>query len=343
MFSAEYKNSVNSVQLPADYKSKILSALREQAKQLDTDESDQTNEVITLTETPAEEQINNTQVIPFESPRKEKNESYKNFLRVLPGIAAAMVILIGALLFMNFSINTLPKTKDFNFTVASATNLSNIKGAKLTFRNSSGEVVKNEDGSPVTAFTNEKGNATVTLPASEDYTAEVSINGYIPFETAVNNQFIYVSPVMDENTYRAVLTWDKECDLDAILTVTKGEATEQLFYFSSSIKNEQGQVIAALDTDSKKADAPETITFNATENGIFRFSVASYSSLKYSDESILRNSNAQVCLYKGDSKIGEYNLSLDAQGNAWCVFEIKDSKLITVDSTYSVNAITEVR
>ena len=147
---------------------------------------------------------------------------------------------------------------------------------------------------------------------------------------------------MNEDTYRAVLTWENNCDLDAILTMTKGEEKEQLFYFKSDIKNEQGEVIAALDTDSAVLGAPETITFNTTEDGLFRFSVASYSSLVNSGKADLGVSEAQVTLYKGSTVVDTFKVNDDTQDNAWCVFEIRNGKLHITDSTYSINAITEV-
>ena len=45
-FSAEYKNAVNSISLPADYKEKILSALREEDKKLQDNIPEKTTEII---------------------------------------------------------------------------------------------------------------------------------------------------------------------------------------------------------------------------------------------------------------------------------------------------------
>lgn len=346
-FTAEYKDSVTdvieTVVLPTDYKSKILSALREQAQNTEPEETETSVEIIDTQETQAEKTPettpDDTKVISIESAKSKKNRSAKRFLRIISGVAAAILIITSVFLIRNLGIANSPVTTSLNLSVASATNLADIRGAKITFRNNKGETITNKDGSPVTAYTDEEGNASVTLPQSDSYVATVSAEGYIPYETTVDSSPIYLSPVMDENTYRAVLTWENECDLDAILTVTHGDKSEQLYYFNSNILDENGEVIANLDTDSAAAGAPETITFNATKDGIFRFSVADYSPLT---EHLLGPSGATVTLYKGKTIVDTFRVNPDTQDNVWCVLEIKNSELRIVDDTYSVNAIPEI-
>lgn len=349
-FTAEYKNSVSDVIekviLPTNYKSKILSVLREQAK---ITESEETPETIDLTtdqeaETPQtpEETSDNTKIISIESAKPVKKNNIKRYLSILSGVAAAIVIIASVFLIRNMGIANIPTTKEFTFSVSSATNLANISGARVTFRNSNGEIIKDEKGNPVTAYTDENGNITVSLPEADSYIAMISADGYIPYEGRIQGSHIYISPVMDENTYRAVLTWENTCDLDAILTVTHGDKTEQLFYFNSNIYDENNELIAALDTDSAVAGAPETITFNATEDGIFRFSVASYSALTTESESDLGTSKATVTLYKGDKVIDTLDVNPKTQDNVWCVLEVKNSEVQIIDNTYSVDAIPEV-
>ncbi len=348
-FTAEYKSSVTdvieTVVLPTDYKSKILSALREQAQNTEPEKSEAPVEIIDRQEAQAQETLentpDNTKVIHIESAKTKKNSSIKHYLSVISGVAAAIVIIASVILINNMGIANIPATMDLNFSVASATNLANISGAKITFRNSNGEIIKNDDGSPVTTYTDENGNVSVTLPESDSYIAMISADGYIPYETTIQGSHIYVSPVMNENTYRAVLTWENNYDLDAILTVTHGDKSEQLFYFNSNIYDENDELIAALDTDSAVPGAPETITFNTTEDGVFRFSVASYSSTT-SDKLDLGPSGASVTLYKGDTIVDTFNVNPDTQDNTWCVLEIRNSELHVVDNTYSVNAITDI-
>lgn len=345
-FTAEYKNSVSdvieNVILPTDYKSKILSVLREQAKNAEAEEPAETTDLTTTQEceiknTP-EVTPDSSNIIPFKA---EKSKNTKRYIGILSSIAAAIVIITAVFLIKNMGAGIV-FTKDFNFSISSATNLANISGARVTFRDSDGEVIKDDYGNPVTAYTDENGKVSVSLPEADSYIAMISAEGYIPYEGRVNGSHIYVSPVMDENTYRAVLTWENTCDLDAILTVTHDNKTEQLYYFNSNIYDENDELIATLDTDSTVAGSPETITFNATEDGIFRFSVASYSALTTNSKSDLGTSKATVTLYKGDKIVDTFEVTPDTTDNVWCVLEVKNSEVQIIDNTYSVNAIPEV-
>lgn len=329
-FSAEYKKAVNGVSLPADYKEKILSALKEQDKKQEEENTPKTTEIIEFTK-------------PEKQSEKEtKTRNLKKFIPAIASVAAAIVIVVTAVMFFAKKPVTPFKTT-FNFSVASATNLGNISGAQIVFRDSNGELLTDDNGEILTAYTDENGKASVTLPEGEEYTAQVTIDGYIPYETSAQNGYIYISPVMTEDTYRAVLTWEKESDLDAILTTESEGNKDRVFYFKGTIENDEGQVIAALDTDSQFPTAPETITFNTEADTTFRFSVASYSALKESDANNLANSGAQVVLYKGETLLGKYNVPEDTSGNTWYVFEIKDSQLEIKNEIYSVDAISDVR
>lgn len=344
-FSAQYKNAVNNIALPENYKEKILSALREENKKLNGESTENTAEIIEFTSDAKTKTHKETSENPYNPEKKAKPVSF-NIRRFIPAAAsaAATIVLIIAAVLLFTRTPIAPKDTTFNFSVASATNLGNISGARIVFKDSEGNLIKDEEGNTITAYTNENGEVSVTLPSSEEYTAEVTAEGYITYEVpAQKNGHIYISPVMTEDTYRAVLTWEDDCDLDAILTVTKGDKSEQLFYFRSDIENEQGEVIAALDTDSRNSSTPETITFNTTDDSVFRFSVASYSALKNSDNFNLSTSGAQVVLYKGNRIVDVYEVPADVSGNAWCIFEVHNDKLEVHNEIYTVDSIMEVK
>ncbi len=311
-FSECYKESVNSTKLPENFKDNILS-------NLDFDEK----------------------VIPFETTQKKKPKA-KSFPRTMVSAAAAVAIAFCALLLFSVFKRPMPvATTDLTVRVANATNLTRVGGAKVTFKNSKGEYLKDEKGRVLTAYTDEQGAVSATVPEGEELQVEVLATGFIPFVgNAVEN--IYISPEMTKDTYRAVLIWKEECDLDAFLTLTTEDGVEKLHYFKSDIVNKEGNVIAALDTDSEVPFAPETITFNASDGGLWRFSVGSYSSLKDEEGTMLRESGATVTLYKGDSLVGEYSIDTRSQGNVWCVFQVEKGKLNVCDKTYSVDAITDI-
>ncbi len=310
-FRAEYIKSVDSAELPSGYKDKILSALKEQEK-----------------------------LVTFEAERIKYS---KNKVRLVSSlVAAVLIIAVGLSVIFSMGINN-SLTKEVSFYVASATNLKGIAGARIVFKTSAGELLKDENGEILTAVTDETGEALTVIPDNEEYTAQISAQGYITIEQSAQEGNVYVSPVMNEDTYRAVLTWSKDWDLDAHLSVTSGDDTEKLNYFNSDIEDAQGNVLAALDTDSDKGGSPETITFNARENMCLRFSVASYSSLKEGDNTKLSYSGAKVTLYRGERLVGTYSIDTASQGNVWCVFEIEDSQLKICDYTYSVSAMTEIK
>ena len=304
-FSTEYKKYIESSELPVDYQAEILSNLKKK------------------TEEP------------------QKYEFYKSRKFAASLVAAALVVCIGLSIFLSFNFL---KNQDvtLNFRVMSATNLRCISGAKIAFISPSGERIKDKNGEDITAFTDENGTATVTLPTDEDYTVEVTADGFITLEESAEGGNYYISPIMNDNTYRAVLTWDKECDLDAHLSVTDNDNTEKINYYKSDIKDENREVIASLDVDNETGDGPETITFNADDNSLWRFSVCSYSALKENSKSSLFEAKPKVTIYQGNKLVCTYRLDKETADNVWRVFEIENGEIQLCNYTYSVNAVTEI-
>lgn len=304
-FSTEYKNYIESSELHVDYQAEILSNLKKKA----------------------------------EEPPQYK--FYNNRKLVASLVAAVLVVCIGLSIFLSFNFL---KNQDvtLNFKVMSATNLKGIYGAKIAFISPSGERIKDENGEDITAFTDENGTATVTIPTYEDYMVEVTADGFITLEESAEDGNFYISPVMDEDTYRVVLTWDKECDLDAHLSVTAHDNTEKINYYKSDIKDDNGDVLASLDVDNETGDGPETITFNADDNSLWRFSVCSYSALKENSKLSLFEAKPKVTLYQGNKLVCTYTLDKETADNVWCVFQIENGEMKLSNYTYSVNAVTEI-
>ena len=271
-----------------------------------------------------------------EKDHKSKAENTGIYKYVL-SVAAVLVVVFGLV----FAMNKLPSDMQVSFKVSSATNLSAVKGARIVFVNSEGKLLCDSTGEEVEVFTDEKGEAQATIP-SKGYTPYICAEGYIPLNADKTEGNYYISPEMNENTYRAVLTWENEQDLDAHLSIAKDGKTEKLHYFNSSIENEKGEVTAALDTDSETGATPETITFNCEENSRVLFSVASYSALKEGGGESLSDTSAQVALYRGEELLEVYKIQ-ESKGNVWCVFEIENGELKTCSEYYSVGAMTEIK
>lgn len=309
-FAEEYRNSVDSVKLPIDFKDKILSELRS---------------------------AENTS-----SEAKVQKHGSKKLKLAVSVLAAVLVLAVG----LSAILTALPAvygSKEVRFYVASATNLCSVAGARLVFKDRDGQLLTDETGQTVTVVTDENGEAVASLPAKGEYSVQITTEGYITLEENAQRGNYYISPEMSEDTYRAVLTWNEDCDLDAHLSVTTQRGTEKLNYFNSDIEDENGQVIAALDTDSENGDGPETITFNAYDGMSFCFSVASYSALKNDGSLKLSDTGAQVTLYRGETCMGTYSVDAVSEGNVWCVFKVENSQLEVCDYTYSVSAITEIK
>ncbi len=312
-FKNEYRMSVESVPLPEDFKNRLLLNLKAEEKKLNNLEAPKADEI---------------------------NKKQKLTRRIFTSlIAAALVAIIG------FSLWSLlmPTYEEVTLKVYSADTAKALSGVKITFRDSKGEVLKAPDGEYLSAVTDATGTATASLPIGKDYTAEISHEGYITYTDKAQSGNYYVSPILNENTYRAVLTWEKDLDLDAHLSVTHNGEVEKLFYFSSDIISDTGEVLAALDLDSEEANKPETVTFNLEEGAVFRYTVCSYSALENRESLSIKDAKARVTLYKGDKTLSVYELSGESQDNAWQVFEIENGELKNESVTYSVTAFTELR
>ncbi len=305
-FKTKYKASVDEIKLPEDYRNQILQNLRAQEKAIK------------------------------ETPSKIGKSNKKLWLSL---VAACLVLVLGVTLFSVLS----PDYREVTLKVYTADTARALSGAKITFRDKKGELLKTPDGDTLTAITDTTGAAQVNLPKGEEYTAEISREGFITYTDTAKDSNYYISPKLSKNTYRAVLTWEKDVDLDAHLSLTKNGKTEKLFYFSSDITDGSGQVVAALDLDSEVALKPETITFNPQEDSVFRFTVCSYSALKSKDSISISEAKAKVTLYRGEKIVAVYEPSENANGNAWQVFEIENGQVKNSNYTYAVSSFSELK
>ncbi len=277
------------------------------------------------------------QIISELSQEKNSHNRRYFYIKVLASVAAVAVIVLSVGIFAKsfgvFSDNR----QEISIKIMSATNLSAVKGARVAFVN----ISNNEED--IVTVADENGVVTATLSKDDEYKALVTAEGYIDYELQnIHGGNIYISPQMDENTYRAVLMWQGESDLDAFLTVSQGESKEQLHYFKSDIKDENGKVIAALDTDSASGSAPETITFNSQSRQTFTFSVGSYSALKDINADICE-SKPKVLLYKGDELLREFTISSQSEGNVWAVFEIQEDDVSELCDVYRIESFEDIK
>lgn len=305
-FTTEYRKAADSISVPEGFEENLLLNLRKFSEE-------------------------------NEKSRKSRTPLYLSL------VAAALAVMVGLSLIFGLRKPKTAPLVDVSLSIRSALSAEGVSGARVVFRDSEGNLVTDENGTPIETISDENGLITARLP-EKGLTAEVSLEGYITLTTPISRESenIYISPVMTEDTYRAVLTWEKTCDLDAVLSITKGEKVETVYYFGSDIKNEKGEVIAALDTDDTTGEGLETITMNPEENTLIRYSVGSYSHLSKEYTESFGSVGAQVTLYRGNEIIEVYELSDDASGNAWTVFELENGTLTKIDTTKTVGAINEI-
>ena len=314
LFKTEYRKAADSIPLPENFEKNLLLNLDRFREETESEKT----------------------------PHKSRTPLYLSL------IAASLALIISLSLIFGLKNNSdtpplTPLRREVTLSIRSAVNTQGVQGARVVFRDSSGNLVKDEDGATLETVSDENGTVVATLP-EDTLTAEVSLEGYITLTQPLNTneENIYISPVMNENTYRAVLSWDKTCDLDAVLSITADDKTEPIYYVGSDIKNKDGEVIAALDTDDTTGEGVETITFIPEKDSLIRYCVGSYSHLNGDYKENFGSTGATVTLYKGTEIIEVYELSPSSEGNTWVVFELLNDTLSKISSTKTVGAINEI-
>lgn len=208
--------------------------------------------------------------------------------------------------------------------------ISVVKGKN----NSSGEVID-------TITTDEAGYYSVELPGG-NYTLLLSAEGYV--STTKNivaigdrekpNQNATITPELEEEEMRIVLTWGEEpSDLDSHLTGPKADGGRFHIYWNNKVY-EDAETEVNLDRDDVSSFGPETITvINQITDGTYKYNVFNYSGwqITESNKKDLAKSSAKVEVYKGNNLIQTYNVPTNIDGNMWKVFEIVDGEIKTIN------------
>lgn len=198
--------------------------------------------------------------------------------------------------------------------------------------------------------TNSYGRYTVDLMEG-NYTAEFSKEGFVTgyanvvcFEGNSTSQDGSITPILNENEYRIVLTWGEDpWDLDSHLSGPRNEEGDRFHvYFSNrfaTASTEDGNVtVAKLDHDDTSSYGPETITLIKLSNdSVYHYAVHDYTN-KYSSESkALSMSGAKIVVYHGNSVIATFNVPINKVGTVWNVFDIQGNQLIPVNTMENIS------
>lgn len=189
------------------------------------------------------------------------------------------------------------------------------------------------------SVTDGNGNYEIVLPIGA-YTAEVIKEGYFTTYTNIivsaedRETYSVLSPIINENEYRVVLTWGEyPSDLDSHLTgIIEGKSVH--VYYNSKEACSDGKIIASLDHDDTSSYGPETITFTLDDpNDTVTYYVYDFSNGGNRSSYDLSYSNATVTVYSGNNVFEPlvYNIQVGKQGTYWYVFEIKNNKLTKID------------
>jgi uncharacterized protein YfaP (DUF2135 family) len=203
-------------------------------------------------------------------------------------------------------------------TIRGATNNEPIEGALVKLE---GEQVSVSD------FTDEEGEYSFFNIDQGDYTVEVSKDSYISEEKeifhdgTVSQVNFVLSDVIASGQYRFVLTWgEKPLDLDIHLYTVNDD---HIYYFDMGSQDSYPHIY--LDRDDINSYGPETITMEEFQaSSIY---VHNYSGEIEGDVDI-KESGAEVRVYRGDSNIGTYQVPDNGSGYWWYVLDINQAGVI---------------
>jgi len=142
-------------------------------------------------------------------------------------------------------------------------------------------------------------------------------------ETILRNRY-FVSPVLNIDQFRVVLTWDlKPEDLDAHFV--KGNAYHISFRNTRVLNDGSGQ----LDRDDMDGYGPETITvaqLNAESE--YSFFVKNYSLAKNPSSTSISGAKAVVWVYGNNRLLNVFYAPNGINGDTWPVFKVVQGKVV---------------
>ncbi len=149
------------------------------------------------------------------------------------------------------------------------------------------------------------------------------INIDVAAETILRNRY-FVSPVMDIDQFRVVLSWDQQPDdLDAHFVKTN---SYHISYRNQRVLNDgTGQ----LDRDDMDGFGPETITVSQlSADSNYTFYVFNYSAKVNSSHANLANSKATVWVYGNNKLLNTFHIPTSVVDDTWTVFKIEQGLVV---------------
>lgn len=186
-----------------------------------------------------------------------------------------------------------------------------------------------------TVLTDGNGEYTVKLKGGY-YTAEITKEGYRPgyvnivVYDSIEVQMAVLSPKLQENEMRIVLTWgDSPRDLDSHMYISDGYSNQHIYYGNKTAYDD-GEMICQLDHDDTSSYGPETITLYMDKIGAnYKYSVYQFSS-----DGDISLSGARVVVYCGENEPTTYHIPVQQEGRTWEVFTIENGEIFTINKRY---------
>ncbi len=143
------------------------------------------------------------------------------------------------------------------------------------------------------------------------------INIDVAAETILRNRYL-VSPIMDIDQFRVVLSWDQQPeDLDAHFV--KANSYHISFRNTRVLNDGTGQ----LDRDDMDGFGPETITVSQlSSDKEYTFSVNNYSAKINPSSNSLASSKATVWVYTNNKLLNTFYIPTTISGDTWTVFKV---------------------
>lgn len=192
---------------------------------------------------------------------------------------------------------------------------------------------------------NSSGVYTVTLPLG-NYTVCASKDGYVANHTNIivqegitSSQNCTLVSVMDNDTYRIVLSWGvNPRDLDSHMTGTLSDNSTFHVSYSNKKCNDGDTEVCILDVDDVTSYGPETITLKPITDKPYYYFVH-----RFAGSGTIASSEAQVKVYKGSELIKTYNVPSNlGTADYWNVFALVDGEIVvgntissSPDTTYA--------
>ena len=186
-----------------------------------------------------------------------------------------------------------------------------------------------------TTFTGSEANSSdgsyaASLPIG-NYTVCASKDGYVssPFNIIVQNgtteeQNVVISPVDSDDSYRIVLTWDNDSDLDSHLEGAYSDGSWfHAYYYNTSVYDDSVE-ICTLDIDDANEYNTETVTLSPYTDAPYYYYIH-----KYSGSGTLASSGAKISIYQGTTLIKTLNVPTNlGDSSYWNAFAVKNGQLI---------------